>query len=305
MGRNFIDSLPKELVTHVTAICGHRGSAWFASLPETIRELEEKWDLTVKTPFPGIEFNYVAAAARQNGEKVVVKISPPYERLEIFQEAQYLRTRNGDGAIKLLDADRELRAILLERAIPGKALFEKFAADPAGCVEPAIEVMRNILRPPPPDLTDVELLDNWFARFQRYKDTEFPNELAVRATDIYRRLSDQPDKTFYLHGDFHPGNIVTSDRSEFLAIDPKGIVGHIGYDIAVFLNNLHWWQRKNRDVEGFLQNAIGRFSENFDLEEMELREWAFAYMVIGAWWNFEDMPEHYQESVAISNVWGV
>ena len=305
MTTSFKDSLPTDLVTHITAICGDRGAAWFEELPATIRRLEESWGVKVEQPFPGIEFNYVAKASRADGEQVVVKISPPYDRVEIFQEAKYLHTRGGTGAVKLLDVDREHKALLLERALPGVALFQQFKIDPASCIAPAIRVLQDILRPPPPDLLDVELLDNWFARFQRYKETTFPEEFAGRATDIYNRLSRQPNKTYYIHGDFHPGNIVTSDRSVYLVIDPKGILGHIGYDIAVFLNNLHWWQRTNPNVGDFLHTAIAQFSRAFEMSAIEIREWAFAYMVIGAWWNFEDMPEHYDGDVAMSDVWGV
>jgi streptomycin 6-kinase len=135
--------------------------------------------------------------------------------------------------------------------------------------------------------------------------TAFPAEPSRKATEIYHRLSKQPNKTFYLHGDFHPGNVVTADRSAFLAIDPKGIIGHIGYDLAVFLNNLHWWQRESPNVEAFLNDAVTQFSESFQISESEIREWAFAYMVIGAWWNFEDMPEHYDGDVAMTDIWGV
>ncbi len=305
MDETFKDTLPSELVKHITAICGAKGVHWFDELPRTIRRLEEKWEVTVGEPFPGIEFNYVAEAVRSGGENVVVKISPPYERIEIFQEAKYLRLREGEGAIKVFEVDREAKAILLERAHPGEAMFHHFEADPAGCIGPVIKVLESVLRPPPRDMSDVELLDNWFARFQRYKDTTFPGDAAAKATAIYGRLSKQPVRTYYLHGDFHPGNIVTSHRSRFLAIDPKGIVGHIGYDIAVFLNNLHWWQKGKDDVLETLQFAIDQFSSAFGIKESEIREWAFAYMVIGAWWNFDDMPEHYDSEVAMFDIWGV
>jgi streptomycin 6-kinase len=305
MSQSFKNSLPGELVTHVSAICGDRGVAWLDELPKTIRRLERRWDVIVEAPFPGIEFNYVAPASRPNGEQVVVKISPPYERTEIFQEARYLRERSGEGAVGLRDVARAHKAILLERALPGEALFRRFKDDPPACIVPAINLLKNILRPVPDDLKDVELLDNWFSMFQRYKETEFPNDLAARATDLYYSLSKQTDRTFYLHGDFHPGNIVTSGRSRILAIDPKGIVGHIGYDIAVFLNNLFWWQRKNPRVEDFLQDAINKFSDSFEMKQSAVREWAFVYMVIGAWWNFEDMADLYDASVAMADIWRV
>jgi streptomycin 6-kinase len=126
-----------------------------------------------------------------------------------------------------------------------------------------------------------------------------------KAFETYERISKQPGRMFYLHGDFHLGNLVSSDRAPFLAIDPKGLVGHIGYDIAVFLINFFRWQEKNANVEKLLNEAIRQFADAFRLTEKAVREWAFAYMVIGAWWNFEDMPELYDADVAMQDIWGV
>jgi hypothetical protein len=37
------------------------------------------------------------------------------------------------------------------------------------------------------------------------------------------------------------------EREPFLAIDPKGIVGDIGFEISVFLNNPRGWLLSNPD----------------------------------------------------------
>lgn len=305
MTRFFKDKLPEELVTHISAICGSRGEEWFTQLPRLICELEDRWSLKVREPFPGIEYNFVAPAVFNNGGDAVVKISPPFERIEIHCEAKYLRTRKGEGVVKLLAEDRERHAILIERALPGTALFKEFENDPAAAIPHAVDVLRSILRPPPADMKDVDTLDNWFKNFRRYRETDFPKAQAEKAFEIYERLSRQHDRTYYLHGDFHPGNIVTATREPYLAIDPKGIVGHIGYDIAVFLNNLHWWQNGKQGVEQLLQEAVAKFAAAFVMTEIELRQWAYAYMVIGAWWNFDEMPELYANEVALVDVWDV
>jgi len=154
-------------------------------------------------------------------------------------------------------------------------------------------------------MTDVDTLDKWFNNFRRYTETDFPHNPAAKAFEIYERLSMQSGRTFYLHGDFHLGNVVTAKLSPFLAIDPKGIVGHLAYDIAVFLINLHRWQEKKEDATDLISNAIGQFASAFDLTETEIRQWTFASMVIGAWWDFDDMPELYQGDFAMTDFWGV
>lgn len=305
MGKAFKESLPSDLVMHIAAMCGTKGEKWFDELPRVIRELEDRWSVTVREPFPGIEYNFVAPASMHNGRLAVVKIAPPFETTEIYGEAKFLATRDGQGAVKLLAEDRETRAILIEHAVPGRSLVDCFAMDPIASVRPAIEVLRSIVGPPTEDMTDVSTLDNWFNNFRCYRETEFPRDRAEQAFEIYERLSRQQGRTFYLHGDFHLGNVVDSDRSPFLAIDPKGIVGPLGYEIAVFLINFHRWQEKNEDVAELITEAIAQFSGAFGMTETELREWTFAHMVIGAWWNFEDMPELYDPKVAMPDIWNV
>src|SRR5688572_21548163 len=165
MADTFKDALPTDLVKRITAICGKKGEEWFDRLPYLVAELEKKWACKVIEPFPGIEFNFVARAATGSGEEVVLKIAPPFDPPEIFAEAKYLRTRNGNSAVRLIAEDRKRHAILIERAIPGEALFKRFEDDPLQCVEPAIRLLRSILRPAPVDQSDVDTLDRWFTNF--------------------------------------------------------------------------------------------------------------------------------------------
>jgi streptomycin 6-kinase len=303
MRPNFLENLSHDLVTHVTEMCGARGDEWFANLPTEIAELERQWNIRVGDPFPGIEYNFVAEAANDNGRPLVIKIAPPFETVEIYSEAKFLRLSGGNGVVNLIAEDRERKAILIERALPGKALHEAFESSPIECLKPAIDLLESIVQPPPDDMTDVVRLDTWFNNFRRHKETSFSRDKAERAFEIYERLSKQSDKRFYIHGDYHPGNIVTARREPFLAIDPKGIVGHVGYDIAVFLINLERWQRGKIGAYDLLQHAVRRFATAFDMTELEVREWVFAHMVIGAWWNFEDMPNLYDPEVAMPSVW--
>jgi len=225
--------------------------------------------------------------------------------LEIFGEAAYLKYRNGNGAVSLLAEHPESRAIMIERALPGESLTEHFREREPECIEPAIDVLRTILRPVPADLVFVIMLDDWFDGLRRYPGTNFPKDYATKALNIYEKLSKQRGRVYYLHGDFHPANIVTATRSPFLAIDPKGLIGHLGYEIAVFLNNFHWWQETKVDVRERLASAVEKFAAAFDIDSVELRQWAFTQMVLGAWWTFDEMPEIYDNEVAKADIWNV
>ena len=305
MSKPYPPPFPPELIKHVTAICGARGVEWLERLPIVIAELEDRWDIEAGIPFEKGEFNFVAAAMRTDGSEAVLKIAPPYEQTEIHAEAEFLRSRDGNGCVRLVAEDRARSALLIERIRPGVTLDIHFAADPFACVEPAIEVLKSILMPPPTHIRDVQSLDAWFDRFRRFRETDFPQHYGERALAIYGNLREQTDRICYLHGDFHPGNIVTAGRDSHLVIDPKGLIGHVAYDIAVFLNNLHWWQKGNPGIEAELKKALTKFATAFEIDEGELRDACFACMVIGAWWNFEDMPEHYDNQVVLADVWDI
>ena len=128
---------------------------------------------------------------------------------------------------------------------------------------------------------------------------------AEKALAIYETLRNQPEFVGYLHGDFHPDNIVSATREDFLLIDPKGMIGHLGYEIAVFLNNFHWWQDEAPDIRPRLASAIQTFSDAFGISPSELREWAYAQMVLSAWWTFDEMPDLYDNEVAKADIWDV
>ena len=305
MAKSFKESLPGELIHHVTALCGRDGEDWIDGLENNVRELEALWSIKAGEPFAAGEYNFVARATCADGGLAVLKLAPPYKTIEIFSEAKYLREHDGKGAVRLIAENRERRAILIEHALPGKNLTECFTNDEPGSVEPAIRALQASLIPPPPDPTDVTPLDNWFDGLRRFESTKFPADYGLKALALYENLSSRSDCQFYLHGDFHPGNLVSSTREPFLIIDAKGVSGHIGYDIACFLNNFHWWQEKRPDVEARLHKAVSQFAEAFDIDPFELRQWAYVQMVIGAWWNFDEMPEFYDNAVAKADVWNV
>jgi len=305
MPSTFRDSLPSELVAHVTAGCGEAGEEWLDQLETTVRTLEDHWSVSVEAPFAAGEFNFVAPAVTEGARQTVVKIAPPWDPVEIFGEADYLRFRDGVGCVRVLGVEPNARAILMERIFPGNNFAEHFEKRKQDSIGAAIGVLQTVLRPEPSGAHSIISLDKWFDGLRRYNATNFPHAYAARALEIYDRFSTQPGRTFYLHGDYHPGNIVTSDRSGFVVIDPKGIIGHIGYEIAVFLNNYHWWQETDQAIHAILDDALRRFSDAFELDEFELREWAYAQMVIGSWWNYVDMPELYDGGVVKADIWRV
>lgn len=294
--------LPQHFVQNVLGICGSAGAKWLDELPITIERLQHVWHVTIEDAFKDLSYNFVAAATDEAGQPFVVKIGPPYEDDEIYGEASYLRLKNGDGVIRLLGENREFRALLLERALPGKSVKESFHERRENSIEVIVEVLRRLIATPLPRQGFVEL-SRWTAKLEEI-DTypEFPRELAMRALAIFSRSDDQ--QHVLLHGDFHHTNILSHGET-YVAIDPKGVIGDIKYDIGVFLNNHYGWIKHLPDTRRQLANAVDKFAASFDESPQAVREWAFAQKILGAFWTMTENDPRWKNQLAAAGVWNL
>ena len=303
MNEYFISNLPKRFTRNALNLCGETGGQWLKDLPQIIAELSKIWSLIVERPLPNLSYSFVAPCHSKNGA-AVLKIAPPLNNPEIYNEARFLQMANGKGAIKLLKTDENRRAILLERLSPGANLKKVCRADESESVAIAIKVMREILRVPPEN-SAFRRLDDWFDGFENAANTKFPDEFISKASGFYDELSSASKRKFLIHGDLHHENILSARREPFLAIDPKGIIGDIGYEIAVFLNNHLWWLASEPNLKEKLNDAVRQFSEAFEIEPRDLRKWAFAQIVLSAWWTFEENGENWKNDLELAEIWGV
>ncbi|MCC6825996.1 MAG: phosphotransferase [Acidobacteria bacterium] len=295
----------KSLEKHVRAGLGNAGRIWLAGLENTIRALESHWHISVTEPFRSVEYNFVAPAKRDSGEDVVLKIAPPWDPVEIFSEAEFLRHCGGKHCVRLLEEERPLRAILIERLYPGRNLFQVFKGREAEMLLPAAEIIAAVSTHATGSEIEASDVDDWFAGMDGFADTDFPAAYAVRALKYYREVTKGRIR-YYIHGDLHPENIL-STREGFKVIDPKGAVGHVGYDIAVFLNNFaeRLLDDAHPNHDALLDHAVQVFASRFRLHPESIRKWAFCQKVMSAWWMYIDMPQVYQGDVEKADVWGV
>ncbi|HEX8734631.1 MAG TPA: aminoglycoside phosphotransferase family protein, partial [Pyrinomonadaceae bacterium] len=133
----------------------------------------------------------------------------------------------------------------------------------------------------------------------------FAPEYVKKARRFFDELTALTETKTLLHGDFHHENILSAERQPFLAIDPKGIVGDISYDLSVFMINHANWLKSEPDLREKLDDAIRAFSEAFGLEPQNLRKWIFAFSVLSAWWTFEESSENWKREIAFTEIWKV
>ena len=294
------ENLPVKFTRIISEAHGAKGDRWLAALPKIVAEIQENWSLEVREIFPNLSYHFVASCIFADGSEAVLKIGYPETDSPVFNEVEMLKLYNGDGAVKFLRFDEKRFAVLLEKLTPGETLKTACRNDDARATGIYIDVLRKIIRKPPENHNFV-LLEKWFAGFEKAEKTNFPAQAVKKARGFYDELGSR--QKFLLHGDFHHENILSAEREPFLAIDPKGIIGEIGYEISVFLNNHVLWLSPAPDLREKLNDAVLRIAEAFEIEPQDLKKWAYAQMVLSAWWTFEDNGKNWKTDLALAKIW--
>ena len=153
------------------------------------------------------------------------------DTLEIYQ---------GKGMVRLLNVDRANATFLIERISPGTELSE--LADDDAATRIVGRIIRELRRPVPQNHTFPHLTD-WAKVFERYK-IDFANNsgplsmsLVDKAAAYFMELSASAEDAVLLHGDLHHFNVLQAGGEQWVAIDPKGVIGDRVFETARFLHN--------------------------------------------------------------------
>lgn len=261
--------------------------AFMHGLPGLLADLASRWSLTVEPWYPGIKYNYVAPAVRTDGVRCVLKVSRFVQATR--SEIAALRLWDGDGAARLLDAEPDVGALLIERVEPGAMLSEEAASSDDSATLVVAGLLRRLWRPVPPD-ADLIPLERWCAAYDRNRHAlaqgarGFPAGLFQRADAVRRDLLLRAEAPLVLHGDMQHFNVLRSHRSGWLAIDPKGLVGDPCFDLCQFL--------RNPLPEGVSPAVSGRrldiLSDVLGLDRQRIKDWCLVHAILDACWDFEE-----------------
>lgn len=294
--------LPEHFVQTVQATWGERGKQWLGSLPDLLEDCVRRWSLTLSPSFPNLSFNYVASAVTADGREVVLKAGVPSQDLQ--QEAAALRFYDGQGSVRLLDADPEAGLLLLERERPGvplTTLADEAHDDEATAI--AASVMLALWRPAPPvhNFPTVEDWGNGFAGLRARFDGgtgPLPAALVEEAEALFAHLLATSAAPVLLHGDLHHDNILSAERQPWLAIDPKGVVGEPAYEVGALLRNLWGDRHMHTNLGRLLERRTHRLAKELGLDPARVRGWAVAQAVLSAWWCLEDNSDCWASAIA-------
>jgi streptomycin 6-kinase len=228
--------IPPHLIANQQHYHGEDGLHWIEALPALAAEVAQRWGLILEAPFTAGQVDYTAPVRRTDGSEAVLKLC--YVDLYLRPAVAALRAFDGNAAVRLLDADLESGALLLERLVPGEPI--SVITDDTAAMHEAAELLRHLWQAPA-DAVDFLSLDSWLDDAnldERLPATKRGHPWVARLLAQAHALVTTSTQRCLLHGDFHQDNVLSSQRG-WLAVDPKGIFGDPAWDLAALLfNNL-------------------------------------------------------------------
>lgn len=260
---------------------------WLDALPGLLDRLAARWSLSIGPHFPGIAYNYVAPGVRTDSTPVVLKVSRHIG--DTRNEIAAMRLWDGDGAARLLEADPELGAQLIERLEPGTMLSEVAESDDDAATVIAAGTLRTLWRPAPQH-HGLRTLASWCDAYDRNREAlsrgarGFPVALFRHADALRRGLLESSATPVVLHGDLHHFNVLRAKRSAWLAIDPHGLAGDPCFDVCQFLRN----PLPNGVTPAVNSRRLDIFCAELGLDRIRMKDWCFVHAMLDACWNYED-----------------
>ncbi len=294
--------IPANFTQCMVELHDDAGVAWLDRLPALLAVCEQRWGLTVGPPFP-LSYNYVAPAVRADGGAVVLKVGFPGD--ELLREIEALRLYDGHGIARLLEADRDQGAFLLERLAPGTPLAH--LRDDERMTSIAAQVMKELWRPAPAE-HGLTPLAEWVDGIERLRlefaggTGPFPRHLVEQAESLFAELLASMATPVVLHGDLHHENILQAERQPWLAIDPKGLVGEPAYEVGPLLYNQLPEPFDPSTTRRILSRRMDQLAEELSLDRRRIQAWAFAQSVLSAWWSYEDHGHGWEPTLALAEV---
>jgi len=252
----------------------HEGrQRWLEGLPAMLEELTRRWSLRAGAPFEhaNVTCSWVAPVVRADGTSAVLKLAMPH--MEGESEIEGLLFWNGDPTVRLLEADHEAGAMLLERCQPGHSLHSE--PEDKGDIVIATLLRRLWKRSATSNNLQgfrhlSQMLEYWSSETVAQARL-WPDAGLVRdGLRIWEALGKPLPTDVLLATDLHAGNVLRSEREPWLVIDPKPFIGDPAYDVVQHLHNCEG--RLKADPAGLVK----RLADLCEVDEERLRLWTFA-----------------------------
>ncbi|MFD0369922.1 aminoglycoside phosphotransferase family protein [Streptomyces sp. NPDC127114] len=274
--------IPAELAESQAEYNGAAGRAFIAALPGRAEEFLDRWELRPTGPSMHGAASLVLPVSRADGTRAALKLQLVDEESE--GEPAALRTWAGDGAVRLLEHDRETGTLLLERADETRHLSG--SGDARGAVRVLADLLARLVAVPAPQ--GLRSLGDIAARMVaaapeaagRLADPDDATLLKDCAAAVREVMGEPGDRL--LHWDLHYDNILASEREPWLAIDPKPLAGDPGFELLPALTNL--WDPDPAETSW----RFDLLTERLGLDRARARAWTLARVLQNGLWDVAD-----------------
>src|SRR3989441_4846065 len=233
----------------------------------------------------------IAFGARDN-QPVVLKVIK--QTGDEWYSGEVLRAFDGNGVVRVYE--QTPGAVLMERLRPGHSLVEMALN---GKDEEATDILADVIR----QMSSLEssnsareswkafkTVQDWGKRFDRFIATgndQIPMELVEAGHHVFSQLCASQRSPRLLHGELQHYNVLFDTNRGWVAIDPKGVVGELEYEIGAALRN------PVERPEVFLARAtierrLKAFASKLNLDVERMLAWSFTQAVLSAIWEIED-----------------
>ena len=243
------------------------------------------------------ESSVMAFGTRDNHAVVLKIIKQPGDE---WHSGRILEAFNGNGFARVYE--HAPGAVLLERLRPGTPLVDLALNDRD---EEATGILADIMRQissiklvtsesesttPDATLPRWPTVQDWAKGFDRYResgDEQIPKHLVDVGQRLFLDLCASQQRPNLLHGDLQHYNVLFDSDRGWLAIDPKGVVGEIEYELGAVLRNPA--ERPELFLSrSTIERRLEQFSTKLNLDYERALAWAFAQAVLSAIWSVED-----------------
>ena len=248
-----------------------------------IHDHAHEWGVVVEDAFE-TESSAIAFGKRNDLPVVLKIIKRPGDE---WLSGEVLEAFNGNGVVRVYE--HAPGAVLLERLQPGHSLAEmSLNGNDEGATEILGGVIRGMFARDIP--TACPTVQNWGEGFGRYlatRDESIPKPLVETALRMFSALCASEREPRLLHGDLHHYNVLYDSNRGWLAIDPKGVIGEIEYEIGAVLRNPI--ERSELFLSPpVIERRVKQFSVKLNLDSKRVFMWGFAQAVLSAIWEIED-----------------
>lgn len=273
--------VPADFAARVAGFAAEEGPAggdWVAALPHLVAEVLAEWELTVDGDAMTGHCSLVLPVRRPDG-RAVLKLGWPHR--ESDGEHLALRAWDGRGAARLLRADPRRSVLLLER-LTSEDLTEQWD-------EEAVAVVAGLYSDLHVDpLPQLPALVPWVGEIlDRPAAGRVPRRYVEQARSSLRSLGTEESAARLLHGDLHYGNVL-SDGTDWVAIDPKPLVGHPAWEVAPLLTNRWAEMGTGPSLRWSVRRRVEVVCDVTGLDEDLVRAVSALRAMVGAIWGVED-----------------